>query len=429
MPPFSRQIKPIFLILGGLALSIAGVRAAPPGQPPRVFFGQHLLYNQTFQGLPPGLFDGLRIWGAEGSTWAEIEKRQGVYDFRLLDLHVAAAEARKLSLMHTLGQTPRWASARPDEKGNTGMGAAAEPADLKDWARYVREIATRYRGRISAYEVMNEPRIPEAVKPWSPGFFSGSAATLAEMTRIAAFEVKKADPHAKIVCPAMDGAAGLRRLDHFLGIGGGKHCDVIGFHYYLEHHSIDELKYLIRETRRIQEHHGYAHLPIWNTETGLLIADAGYGLQPRHTSGPLGKMFGSAEAIRLAARMLVVSTMLGVERTYWFAHDSSWMGSTLPDKRLNQLNAFGKSLAVLKTWLGGRTLRNCRDTGSEVLCEVVDGQRKAGAIYWGRGKAVAEWRESGYTQAETLAGRSLILGQLEPAAVFPSIADEPVFLH
>jgi len=394
----------------------------------KVFIGQHFLYNRTFNGLQGEPFNGLRIWGAEGTAWFEIEPEKGKFDFHRFDSHVAEAKSRGFDVIHTLGQTPRWASARPDEKGNFGPGSAAEPADMADWSQYIRTVATRFKGRISAYEVMNEPRIAEAVKPWSPGFFSGSAAKLAELTKIAAFEIKKADPAAKVVCPAMDGVDGLKRLDYFLGTGAGNYCDVIGYHYYLRSHTIKELRYLIAETHRIKARHNLAHVPIWDTETGVLVAESGYNLKPKSTNGPLSRVFTSDDAARLAAQVLVVSHILGVQRTYWFAHDSSSMGSTDKNKRLNKLNQFGQSLATLKNWLSGRRLSDCVETERDVFCEVYDQNYKVGAISWGLSREASQWLKAGYSRVEELNGQPADLESSAPTALIPSRANDVIFL-
>ena len=388
-----------------------------------VFIGQHLQYARSIDSLQNNLFDGLRIWAAEGTTWRELEPQKDKFDFSRLDAHVNGAIARKLNVMYTFGQTPRWASARPDEKGNLGYGAAAEPEKIDDWAQYVRVIATRYRGRISAYEIMNEPRIPEALKMWTPGFYSGSAEKLAEMTKVAATEVRKVDPSAKIVCPSMAGFDGLKRLDYFLRTGAGKYCDVIGFHYYLPTHSIDELQKMITETQKIAQRHGLSKLPIWNTETGVLIAEAGFSLSPRHKSGAFSVMFASDEAANLAAKILITSHVLGIERTYWFAHDTSWMGSTIADKRKNQLNGFGESIAILKRWLSGKYLQRCSMSKVDAYCEVVQNGKIIGAVSWGKKIVSSEWLAKGFIQAEYLDGRKISLASSDNSILSGGVSD------
>ena len=425
--PAPRLIR--VLCIAALSAGAGSAVAAPETGERPVFLGQHILYYRSFDGLPDDIFDGLRIWGAEGTTWSQLEPQKGRFDFGRFDAYVAAATARRLDLIYTLGQTPRWASARPDEKGNTGLGAAAEPADMGDWARYVRTVATRYRGKIGAYEVMNEPRVPEAMKSWSPGFFSGSVARLADMTQIAAAEIRAADPAARVVCPAFDGFDGLKRFETFLATGAGRHCDVIGFHYYLPRHTLQELRTMIRETHRIAARHDLGQLPIWDTETGVLIADAGFNLTPQFRTGALSRMFDSPAAARLAAKVLVISHLSGVERTYWFAHDTSWMGSTVADKRRNQLNPFGASLRLLRNWLSGRTLRGCVEGQDSLVCEVVGRSGKAGAIYWGRGKTPADWRRAGYERVEYLDGTVASLEGLDASAAIPRLPEDVIFLY
>lgn len=56
-------------------------------------------------------------------------------------------------VLFTLGQSPRWASQRPNEEATWGVGVAAPPKRLADWIAFVRALARRYRGRIHAYEV------------------------------------------------------------------------------------------------------------------------------------------------------------------------------------------------------------------------------------------------------------------------------------
>lgn len=412
-----------------MACTVATASAMERHQRKPFFLGQHVFYLSTYGGITSDMFSGVRIWVAERTTWAQIEPERDRFDFSVFDRHVAEARRRDLDVIHTLGQTPRWAAARPDEPGNMGPGAASEPAEMSDWARYVHTVASRYKGAISAYEIMNEPRVPDAVKAWSPGFFSGSSTVLANMTRIAAVEIKQVDPSAKIICPSMDGSElGLRRLDKYLSTGAGKYCDVIGFHYYLRTLDIGELRMLIRRTKEIMARHGLGDLPLWNTETGILVKDSGYNLKPKSSLGALSKLFDSKEAARFAARFLLVSHAYGVERTYWFAHDSSSMGSTLADKRLNRLNGLGKALTRLNGWLSGRSFHHCRDAGMEIECRVLDRGKWIGNIYSGPTKSARHWRRMDFQSMHFLDGDAVQLNTMGPDTPLPGTPDDVVFL-
>lgn len=357
------------------------------------FFGQHVFYPDSYKPIAYKAFDGIRIWGNPKTLWRDVEPRQGVYDFTTLDQHVDLAESRGMDIMYTLGQTPIWASSRPNELGNFGYGAAAEPANMQDWFDYVSKVAQRYRGRISAYEVMNEPRIGEAIKMYSPGFFSGSTAQLVRMTELAAQAVHAADPRALVVCPAMDGSdLGIKRLEYFLAQGGGSNCDVIGFHFYLKTGSINEFTSLLAQIRQLMVRYKVQNKPIWNTEMGVLVASSGTQIRAGAVGSALSKLYSDEEAATLMLKVHVAASNGGVARTYWFAHDSSSMGSTLPNKKTGQLNGLGEAYANAKEWLShGRKVRGCALSDSQANCAVYEGNDLVGRVVWGLPLEPASW--------------------------------------
>lgn len=349
------------------------------------FFGQHVFYPDSYRPIANKQFDGIRIWGNPKTLWRDIEPRQGVYDFSTLDQHVALAEERGMDIMYTLGQTPVWSSARPNELGNFGYGAAAEPVNMQDWLDYVGKVAQRYRGRISAYEVMNEPRIGEAIKMYSPGFFSGTTEQLVRMTELAAQAVHTADPRALVVCPAMDGSdLGIKRLEYFLAQGGGKDCDVIGFHFYLKTGSVNEFTSLLSQIRQLLLRYNLQNKPIWNTEMGVLVGSSGNQVRSGAAGSALAKVYSDDEASSLMLKVQVASSNGGVARTYWFAHDSSSMGSTLPNKKIGQLNGLGIAYENAKEWFShGRKIRGCSLSESQANCAVYEGNELVGRVLWG----------------------------------------------
>jgi len=348
------------------------------------FFGQHVFYLPTYAQLDGKAFDGIRIWGNAGTTWRDLEPVPGDYDFSQMDGYVNAAVSRGMDVVYTLGQTPVWASSRPGEPGNMGQGVAAEPRDMNDWSDYVRTVAKRYRGKIGAYEVMNEPRVPEAIRPYSPGFFSGSTASLIEMTRRTREALNAMAPGTRVVCPAMDGGEqGVKRLQYFLSHGGGQFCDVIGFHFYLRTQSVSEFQRLLSQVHQVMAQNGQAGKPLWDTEIGMLVAQSGYHVTAPERAGPLGVVYSEQDAARRMAKLMLAAMAGGVARTYWFAHDSSSMGSTLPDKRLGSLNALGMGYQHLHAWLAGGSLGACAVGDEQGDCHVQHPDRATDRIVWG----------------------------------------------
>src|SRR5207253_9299963 len=90
-----------------------------------------------------------------------------------------------------------------------------------DWGRYVQAVATRYRGRIGAYELWNLANQPK--------YYSGDIPTLVEMTRRAVRILRRVDPAATAVCPSMGELwdQGSRDfLTRFAAAGGYGYCSV-----------------------------------------------------------------------------------------------------------------------------------------------------------------------------------------------------------
>jgi hypothetical protein len=226
--------------------------------------------------------------GAGGNRWElrwdAIERVRGSYDWAEVDRVVAANQGAGMPLLAILIGTPIWA----------GTAAGAPPVGLdapsimpdgslnsaNPWGRFVHDLASRYRGRIDAYEIWNEPNRPD--------FWSGSPAQYYRLLSVATAAIRHADPAAKVVFGGIDGYRDLTFLDGVLEVAmadpappgrrGG--FDVLGWHVY--HRPIDVYvgTWAIRERLRAR---GLAQ-PIWITETNVAAWDdrriRGEGAQP-----------------------------------------------------------------------------------------------------------------------------------------------------
>jgi len=123
---------------------------------------------------PAAKFGTLRLWDS-GTSWTSLEPQQGVWNWEPLDIWVAAAEQHGVQdILLTLGQTPPWASANPDDVNYIGAGAPAPPTDNQYGATIITAVAQRYKGRIRNYEIWNEPN--------DPTYYTGTVDELAELT-------------------------------------------------------------------------------------------------------------------------------------------------------------------------------------------------------------------------------------------------------
>ena len=124
-------------------------------------------------------------------AWSDIEPQPGLWDWEQADRIVAAVQARGLQLIARLGQVPQWA--RADVPGGESA-LDAPPAEGAGWQDYCYRVARRYRGRIAAYQIWNEPNLS---REWGgqPPDAAAYAALLADCSRA----IRRADPAAILI--------------------------------------------------------------------------------------------------------------------------------------------------------------------------------------------------------------------------------------
>ena len=319
----------------GLRVDAAGAdvpadTAAPIGND---YFGMHLHRLVSKTGSPltewpaPVAIGALRLWDS-GHRWADIEPQPGLWNFTRFDPYVDGAAAHGASVLYTLGSTPRWASARPDEAGPYGPGCAAEPARMADWIAYVREVVTRYRGRIQAYELWNEPQFADIARDrGAPGFYSGSVATMVEMARHARSAIDELDPAAKLATPGF--VNGVDRLELFLAAGGAGLVDAVAYHFYAD--GTPRFLTQVEDVRRVMRRCGVAAMPLWNTECGV----------------------DDSQPPALLAQLLLLGAAQRVARFYYYAWDNEHTGMLAATAAAHARVA---AYAQVQGWLLGTTV-------------------------------------------------------------------------
>ncbi len=393
-----------------LGVSSPTVRvAASSGPIEPAYFGMHMHYAvrpNDFQRVTPWpnvRFDAWRLVAAY-VEWRELEPERGRWDFSVLDRYADLAEKHGIALLYTFGHPPRWASARPDEPTYTyGPGVAAEPMRMSDWENYVRTIVQRYRGRIQAYEIWNEPWFREidsvTNSAGKAAFYSGTAAKMIELARVVYRVVKEIDPAAKVLTPGFDHSeSGARRLDLYLSLGGAAITDAVAFHFYTS--SPERMVPIIAHVRSVMAKHGIADRELWNTETGYEMFNA-----DEPGIAPAGRALDEADAGAFVARALVLSAAAGVKRFYWYAWDDAVFGLTRGRGRLPNKSA--EAYAQTRRWLLGATVSSCESTDSvQWVCALSRSGRNAWIVWrtegegaWTPPKAIAE--------VETLDGHAI----------------------
>lgn len=371
------------------------------------YFNMHVRWGATTLHWPNVRFHSWRVITSE-TTWYGLEPERGVWKFGALDRAVARAQDKNVEVLYTLGYPARWAA-------DTGLlrkwdpGYALPPRDMGDWEEYVRRVASRYQGRIKFYELMNEPHFTEVDGGWrSTRDFP--VATMVEMARIASRVIKQIDPEAKLVSMSPSGGLnGVRRVDAFLKAGGGKHIDIVGFHFYSD--GPEQIPELVSALRKVMASNGQSHLDIWNTESGFYIDGPdkphGTGLRPDEETLYSPKM-GAA----VVSRALTLGAAAGLRRFYWYSWDIPTLA--LAYGRGKDINAAGRAFIKTQHWLRGATIKECSTQNDKLwTCTLNRGTRQARLVWNTTGTldwtVPAQWQARQY---ETLLGSARAVDSL-----------------
>ena len=152
-------------------------------------------------------------------------------------------------------------------------GAASAPRSLQAWDAFVRATVTRYKGRITSYQIWNEASLAM--------FWNGSPALMAELTARAYAIIKKIDPRARVVAASttvrLAGSFNRffpRYLDALASRGWP--VDVFAAHLYPNSRGTSDTRreYIAQVTAAL-EAAGAPDKPIWDTELDYGLAGPG----------------------------------------------------------------------------------------------------------------------------------------------------------
>lgn len=344
------------------------------------YFGLHI-HRPSDDTWPQVQFGEWRLWDSTATVWYNLEPHRGQWNFAQLDKDVAIAEEHHVGLLLTLGQSPPWASSRPKDPPNWRPGGPAPPADENYWKTYIRTVAVRYRGRIHAYEVWNEPNLWE--------FYSGTPEQMLVLAKDAYNIIHDVDPGALVVSPSVTSALsavdhGMPWLNAYLDLGGGKYADVIGFHFYTINHQPEDAVDTVRRVKEALNKHG-VDKPLWNTEAGYYIQSNFDNVQRK--VGPSRIVLSQADAIAYVMRSYVLNWAGGVSRLYWYDWDGNVFG--LGDDNGKRRKVAASGYETVERWLLGWTMRGCwKDAEDNWACELRQ-ERYKEWIVWNPIKTVA----------------------------------------
>jgi len=164
-------------------------------------------------------------WVKHIFAWNAIEgAAKGHFDWNSADRIVDDVNRYGLKLLARIDRAPVWAG---------GQGENGLPSDLRDWGDFCFALASRYKGRIQAYQIWNEPNL---AREW--GGKPPNPAEYVELLRVAYEAIKRADPEAIVISAGLtptgtyndEAMPDEMYLEGMYQAGFQRYCDMVGLH-------------------------------------------------------------------------------------------------------------------------------------------------------------------------------------------------------
>ena len=264
-------------------------------------------------------------WVKQQVEWHAIEHGPDDINWALLDKAVDACEAFDFKLLIGVIHAPDWTRTTTVESG--------PPTDYAQFGRFVGQLAARYKGRVAAYELWNEPNL---AREWRGDTLDPSrfVALVAEGSKA----VRAADPGALVIsgAPAVTGIDdGMEAIDDRVFLRGmyaagvAQWVDGIGVHPYSAANPPDESwqdathvasgyndhpSFFFRDTledyHAIMLEYGDVQRQLWVTEFGWPSAENMDGMDTT------GWEYGREVSERQQAAYIVRAFQMGDERPW-----------------------------------------------------------------------------------------------------------------
>jgi len=204
-------------------------------------------------------------------NWRDIEPSRGNWNWGGTDNAIAAWNNARLEVDAILHNPPDDAKRTPGGLVPTNINLPWDHPDNR-WGRFCHEFANRYRGKVSSYEVWNEPDLDQ--------FWEGSAQEYYYLLRSCYMGIRAADPTTPVVMAGMALLIDKQFFPDVLGYivndpnaaANNFYFDVANVHMYVS----PELVYtLTLNMRNTLSRYGLGYKPVWITETNIPLRGAG----------------------------------------------------------------------------------------------------------------------------------------------------------
>jgi hypothetical protein len=234
----------LFLVLSGIPVLLMRNPDPDPFQAQAIVDPPFTALTYSVQGFMwwgnAGLhLDWVRLMGfshiKQTFAWEDIELKQDEWHFDESDIIVDEANARGVQLIVRLSDAPDWSHPGLDDKEPEDPESYldAPPDNLGDWADFCGAIASRYAGRIAAYQIWNEPNL---TREW--GNQPPNAQEYVEMLQVCSDAIRQYDPEVILISAGLSPTGqhdeNAHRDDMFLQAmydhNFQQYIDVVGVH-------------------------------------------------------------------------------------------------------------------------------------------------------------------------------------------------------
>ncbi len=247
--------------------------------------------------------------------WAQVQPDADTWNFEDIDAFLDAAEKHHVKVVAVFGFDNNAV-----EQSVEGSKRSIAPEDLPLFLEYVRRTMERYKHRVYAWEIWNEPDLPL--------FYQGTMDEFYNLARCTAATVREVHPEALLLGTAMTSLLGARSAPGIEGLhasGALAQVDHPSMHTYVSDPRAYYNEFLrVRNAAAKYGHPG----SIWITELG---APDG-GVYPWRTS--------SGFLAEHAMKAYMIATSMGIETVLWHTLKDADLESLQKDP-LNSEGFFG----------------------------------------------------------------------------------------
>lgn len=236
-------------------------------------------------------------WARLQTGWNRVEREKGKYDWKWLDESVDGLISRGIQPFFNVGYGNKFYT--EDEMGYHPMD---KPEALKAFKAFVAALAKRFKGRVSHYEIWNEPNLS--------GFWRGGNIDPKKYVQL----VRETAPLIRTNCPGAVIIGGVVSrlpivfIKALLNEGLAREIDIFSFHPYTSAPESYNDK-IVAVTKLVKQHN--PKVKIWQGENG-------FPSEPNST-GYVGEgPYSENIQAKVMLRRLLTDVSLGIPMTLWF---------------------------------------------------------------------------------------------------------------